>query len=157
MNSFATDSAKRLMTLLDALGRRNSLRDPIAAAVEEIGLTAPQLHAVLWIGREGSLTMGEVAQRIGVTEKTITGIVDRLERAGFVRRARDEADRRVVRVRLTPTGARTHRRLDREFAAKLTTFFELLGPRDARQLFAILERLISRLASSSATPRSTRA
>jgi len=153
MPAKTTDQVQRLLALFENLGRRNTLRDPIAASVEAMGLTGPQLHAVLWIGREHAPTMGEVAQRLGVTEKTITGIVDRLERAGFVSRARDTADRRVVRVTLTPRGQRTRRRLEKVMHRKMTEFLALLGPADSRQLFAILERLVAKIAAAAPAHR----
>jgi DNA-binding MarR family transcriptional regulator len=48
--------------------------------------------------RTGAMTAGELAQRTGLTTGAITGVIDRLERAGFVRRAADPRDRRRVVV-----------------------------------------------------------
>ena len=92
------DAARRMLELLVAVGRRNSLRDPLAQLTETLELTPPQLHGVMWLGQDGPLPMGELARRVGVTEKTITGIVDRLEREGYAQRERDPGDRRVVHV-----------------------------------------------------------
>lgn len=50
------------------------------------------------------LTPAEIADRTGVTRATMTGLVDTLERDGFVRRAADTSDRRMMRVALTPRG-----------------------------------------------------
>jgi DNA-binding MarR family transcriptional regulator len=44
----------------------------------------------------GPITAGELAQRTGLTTGAITGVIDRLEKAGFVRRVRDPGDRRRV-------------------------------------------------------------
>ena len=138
--------ARAFRERLYALSRHRSLRDPIAAACEEMQLSPPQIHALLWLGHDGALTMGDLARRISVTEKTVTGLVDRLERDRVVDRARDDADRRVVRVHLTARGAALHRRIDAEIHAKVTAFLRLLGPRDRRALFTILDRLTERLA-----------
>ena len=81
--------ARAVRERLIVLARRRSLRDPVAASCDALGLTAPQIHALLWLGHDGPLTMGELARRISVTEKTVTGIVDRLERDGFLHRERD--------------------------------------------------------------------
>ena len=132
---------RRLHGMLIELMRRRSLRDPIAATCAELELSSPQVHALLALGHEGPLTMGELARRAAVTEKTATGLVDRLERDGLVQRLRDEADRRVVRVRPTPHGTRLARRLDAEMLEKLTWLMGRLDPADRRDLFRIIGKL----------------
>lgn len=146
----------RLDELLVALGRRNSLRDPIAAAVEAMSLTPPQIHAILWLGREGQLTMGQIAQRVGVTDKTVTGLVDRLERDGFVERDRDGDDRRVVLARVTPKGRAIYGKLQRTIREKLGIFLSLLDEEDRQALFRILEKLLARVPAPGDAPHSTR-
>jgi DNA-binding MarR family transcriptional regulator len=93
------------------------------------------------MGHEGPLTMGELARRVAVTEKTTTGLVDRLERDGLVLRLRDGSDRRVVRVKLTAHGARLARRLDAEVLEKLTRLMGRLDAGDRRDLFRIIDKL----------------
>ena len=138
----------RLQRLLFALGRLHSLRDPLARRRENMDLTAPQIHALLWLGRDGALTMGELARRLGITEKTVTGVVDRLEREGHVQRERSPEDRRVIRCRLTASGARLHRKLDKTVVQDMERMLEYLDATDRRALFRILEKLIA-----SATPK----
>jgi DNA-binding MarR family transcriptional regulator len=144
------DEAHRLLDLLATLGRRNSLRDPVAQSVESMGLTPPQLHALMWLGADAPLTMGELAQRVGVTEKTITGIVDRLERDGFVQRDRGHVDRRVVQVRLTPQGQETAGHLRAQVLARTHGLLAALEADDRAALFRIVERLVARFASPEA-------
>jgi DNA-binding MarR family transcriptional regulator len=142
----AVADATRLKALLIALGRQRSLRDPLASTCEQMQFTPPQLHTLLWLGEDGPLTMGELARRLGVTEKTVTGVVDRLEREGCLQRERDTLDRRVVRCRLTDLGARTYAELDEHLQEKLRRMLGMLDVEDRAQLFAILEKLGSRLA-----------
>jgi DNA-binding MarR family transcriptional regulator len=137
----------RLRELLTQLSRRRPLRDPVAAACEDLDLTPAQLHLLLWLGRDGPLTMGELARLVAVTEKTITGVVDRLERDRLVQRERDPSDRRVVRVRLAAHGARAYRRIDQDIDRKLAGFLGLLEPLDRRHLMRMLEKLTARLAA----------
>ncbi|MBF5041791.1 MarR family transcriptional regulator [Aggregicoccus sp. 17bor-14] len=138
--------ASQLKALLIALGRQRSLRDPLASTCEQMQFTPPQLHTLLWLGEDGALTMGELARRLGVTEKTVTGVVDRLEREAYVQRERDTADRRVVRCRLTDRGAQTYAELDSHLQEKLQRMLGLLDPADRTQLFTILQKLGTRLA-----------
>jgi DNA-binding MarR family transcriptional regulator len=137
--------AHRLHDLVVALMRRRSLRDPIASTCAELELTPPQVHGLLALGLDGPLTMGDLARRTGVTEKTITGLVDRLERDRLVQRVRDAADRRVVRVRLTTTGAGLSRRIDADMLDKLDGLLGLLPPGDRRDLLRIFETLLDRI------------
>jgi DNA-binding MarR family transcriptional regulator len=143
-----TGDVDRLQRLLFALGRLHSLRDPLARRCERMDLTAPQIHALLWLGKDGALTMGELAQRLGITEKTVTGVVDRLEREGHVRRERSPKDRRVICCRLTATGTRLSRKLDKTVVQDMERMLEHLDATDRRALFRILEKLIA-----SATPK----
>lgn len=137
--------------MLTALGRRRSLRDPIGAAFGE-EFTPTQVHALLWLRIDGALTMGEVARRGGVTEKTITGVVDRLETAGLLERRRDADDRRVVRVRLTRKGQSTAARLFDHVTARIALLLGLLDAGERRDLFRILGTLLERLGEGADDP-----
>ena len=139
--------AAHLKALLIALGRQRSLRDPLASTCEQMQFTPPQLHTLLWLGEDGPLTMGELARRLGVTEKTVTGVVDRLEREGCLHRERDMADRRVVRCHLSDKGARTYAELDAHLLEKLGQMLGVLDAQDRSALFALLQKLGTRLAA----------
>ncbi len=128
-----------------ALARRRSLRDPLAASCEALGLTPPQIHALLWLGHDGPLTMGELARRVSVTEKTITGLVDRLERDGYLRRERDAQDRRVVRVHATARGTDVSRGIEEGVHERLVFLLGLLDAADRTALLRILDHLVLRL------------
>jgi DNA-binding MarR family transcriptional regulator len=123
------------------------MRDPVAAAVEGLDLTPAQLHIVLWLGHDGPMTMGDLARRVAVTEKTITGVVDRLERDELVRRERDPGDRRVVHVRLARRGEELFRRIDDGIAAKLAGLLGLLDVDDRQHLVRMVEKLTARIAA----------
>lgn len=134
-----------------SLGRRRSLRDPIAAVFEELQLTPPQIHTILWIGHDGPMTMGELSRRVGITEKTITGVVDRLEREEQVTRQRDPEDRRLVRVVLTRRGVALFKRLSRTMTEQMTFLMSRVDPADRRILLDTLRRILDQLASARAT------
>ncbi len=150
------EQAERLREVVLDLGRRRSLRDPFASACEEMQLTPVQIHSVFWLGHDGPLAMGELARRVGTTEKTLTGIVDRLEREGYLHRERDVADRRLVRVRLARRGVEAHRRIDTLVNDKVARLLALLDAPERRALFRIVEKLHDRLLSAPAMVRSGR-
>jgi DNA-binding MarR family transcriptional regulator len=72
--------------------------------VRQSGLTVPQLLVMQAIEKEGSPSTSALARHIVVSQATVTRIIDRLERAGLVRRAKSSKDKRVVNVRLTDEG-----------------------------------------------------
>jgi DNA-binding MarR family transcriptional regulator len=141
----ARADARRLHGLVVGLLRRRSLRDPLAASCAELDLSAPQIHTILALGHDGGLTMGDLARRVSVTEKTVTGLVDRLARDGLAERVRDEADRRVIHVALTPRGAALFGRMDAEVLQSLTRLLGQLDAADRRDLIRIIEKLTTSL------------
>ena len=70
------------------------------AAADRIGINATDLNCLNLLSFSGQMTAGQLAKATGLTAASITGVIDRLEEAGYVRRERDAADRRRVVVRL---------------------------------------------------------
>jgi DNA-binding MarR family transcriptional regulator len=81
-------------------GNQDSAFDNLAA--ERLGLNRTDLHCVNIIENSGGLTAGELAAEAALTTGAVTGVVDRLERAGYARRVPDPADRRRVKLEVTP-------------------------------------------------------
>lgn len=67
-------------------------------------LTTTQLATLRQLARRGPVSAGELARAISVSQATITGVLDRLERPGLIQRRRDARDRRRVVVELTAAG-----------------------------------------------------
>ncbi len=71
---------------------------------EQMGLSATDEKCLdLAIRADGPLTAGRIAELSGLSTGAVTGVIDRLERAGYVRRVRDPHDRRKVLVEVTPS------------------------------------------------------
>jgi DNA-binding transcriptional ArsR family regulator len=71
-----------------------------SASAERIGINVTDLNCLNILALQGHMTAGDLARVTGLTTASITGVLDRLEEAGFVRRERDPHDRRRVIVRL---------------------------------------------------------
>jgi DNA-binding MarR family transcriptional regulator len=69
-----------------------------SAVAERAGLSATEHKAMDVLSRAGPLTAGEIAAHTGLSSGAVTGLIDRLEAAGYVRRAKDPEDRRKVMV-----------------------------------------------------------
>ncbi len=69
------------------------------------GLTAAQFNLLNVVARsDGGLSQRELSDHLIVDRSNVTGLVDRIEKLGWVRRADDPADRRIYRVQLTAAG-----------------------------------------------------
>lgn len=69
------------------------------------GISGSDLDCMDFLNLDGRMTAGRLAELTGLTTGAITGVVDRLEKAGFVRRERDEVDRRKVFIVTVPENA----------------------------------------------------
>jgi DNA-binding MarR family transcriptional regulator len=67
-----------------------------------LGLSAVERKCIDVLRRLGPVTAGTIGEHTGLTTGAVTGLMDRLEKAGYVQRARDPRDRRKVVVQLLP-------------------------------------------------------
>jgi DNA-binding MarR family transcriptional regulator len=134
------DQVRDLKEKLRELGRVRPLRDPVSTI--EHPLTGPQLHSLLWLGTEGTLSASVLAQRVGCGQPSITGVIDRLEKLGYAQRARDTDDRRVVNVELTDEGKKLYVQLDDRITDKMGLFLSLLANDDRDHLIRIIGNVI---------------
>lgn len=103
MSRGAADKAALIAALELALRRMSAQGVMISQAVAtKVGLASTDLECLDIIYMEGPVTAGRLAAATGLTTGAITGLVDRLERAGFARRRRDPDDRRKVLVEAMP-------------------------------------------------------
>ena len=102
-----------------------------ATVAQQIGLGSSDSQFLTLLDVHGPLTAGRLAELSGLTTGTVTGVVDRLEAAGFVRRERDPADRRRVVVTPRPEGKARLSEHYREHGEHLAA---VLASRDAAQL-----------------------
>jgi DNA-binding MarR family transcriptional regulator len=72
------------------------------AVSQRVGLGPSDSQLISLLNLHGPLTPGRLSELTGLTTGTVTGVIDRLERGGFVRRERDTTDRRKVLVTPVP-------------------------------------------------------
>jgi DNA-binding MarR family transcriptional regulator len=94
------DLIDELVSEFRVSGNQDSAFDNLAA--ERLGVNRTDLHCLNIIENSGGLTAGELADEAGLTTGAVTGVIDRLERAGYARRVSDPADRRRVKLEVTP-------------------------------------------------------
>ncbi len=87
-----------LLQELENAMRKTSSQGAMFAKIvaDRAGISSADMDCIDFVNVEGRMTAGRLAELTGLTTGAITGVVDRLEKAGFVRRERDETDRRKV-------------------------------------------------------------
>jgi DNA-binding MarR family transcriptional regulator len=97
--------ARRQLTVQIKNGLRD-LHNQLSTLNRQVGghlaIKETDLDCLDLINRHGPLSPGALARRAGLHPATMTGILDRLEKAGWIARERDPADRRAVTVRALP-------------------------------------------------------
>jgi DNA-binding MarR family transcriptional regulator len=71
-------------------------------AYEKLGINRTDGRCLDILENQGPMTAGRLAELSGLTTAAVTAVLDRLEKAGYARRVRDQKDRRQVIVELTP-------------------------------------------------------
>jgi DNA-binding MarR family transcriptional regulator len=92
-----------------------------------MGLSAVERKCIDVLRRLGPVTAGTIGEHTGLTTGAVTGLMDRLEKAGYVRRERDPRDRRKVVVQLLP-----NEHMDALLAAAFGPFGDDMGKIAAR-------------------------
>jgi DNA-binding MarR family transcriptional regulator len=116
----------QLIAQLDQAGRAMSTVAVLfhSALSEKAGLTVTEEKALDLLQRFGPMTAGELAEKSGLAKASVTGLIDRLERKGFARRAADESDGRRVRVEFDPRSLAKLSPLFEDFVAGLHAMYE---------------------------------
>ncbi|MEH7547744.1 MarR family transcriptional regulator [Neobacillus bataviensis] len=74
---------------------------------ERLGITPVQLKALYKINYNPNISLGDLAEKLKLTNSTVSGVIDRLVHSGLVERVIPPGDRRSVSIRLTDEGTRT--------------------------------------------------
>jgi DNA-binding MarR family transcriptional regulator len=94
------DLVDELLHLARAHEAANDAFDEVAR--EKLGINRTDLRCLNIVDNSGPMTAGRLAELSGLTTAAVTSVLDRLERAGYARRVRDQPDRRQVMVEVTP-------------------------------------------------------
>lgn len=134
-----TDAGAALIQAFRLATNQDAAFDRLAARA--LGVSEGDLHCLNIIQSAGGLTAGELASRAGVTSGAVTGMLDRLQRVGYARRVADRADRRRVRVEVTPAFERASARIWGPLARDWrSTLIEGFTPEELAATTALLER-----------------
>lgn len=108
-------------------------------------ITLPQMHTLEVLGSMGQMRMKELSEKMGITTGSLTVLVDRLVRGGFVKREPNEHDRRSIMVRLTPEGKKLfeeHHDLHNQLTNEIMSSLE---PGETEAFVKILKKINARI------------
>ncbi|MBW4700168.1 MAG: MarR family transcriptional regulator [Aphanocapsa lilacina HA4352-LM1] len=112
-----------------------------ARQVRSAGLTPPQFDVISTLGNTDGMSMSKLGAKTLITKGTLTGIIDRLEEKGLVKRAVAEGNRRSFTVALTPEGEQLFEQVFPAHVAHLGVRFAGVSEAQRAQLFAALQML----------------
>lgn len=109
--------------------------------LEELNITIAQCVVLQILARNNNCKMSDLSDEIGVTLSNITGMIDRLEKEGLVRRGADPDDRRIIRIQLTAKGNDIAKRIFNRKRKNLTMILSKLSDSDKINLLKIMEKV----------------
>ena len=119
-----------------------SLRRNYDRQLKNFGLTPCQFDVLLSLWGEDGIVLSELGRRVSRDSPTITGVVDRMEKKMLLKRTRDEGDRRVVKVVLTPKGKNMQDQLSTTKKRILEKITNNLSLQEIQQLVTLLEKMM---------------
>ena len=140
--------ADELVGLLDGLARRFHRH---REAAEGVPLTPREFQSIGAIGAGAGGTMSGLARDMGLTVGSLTGVIDRLVGKGLVSRGRDAADRRIVRIALTPSGRRLHGEFLRMRRRMASAMLAPLEPPERVEFMTLMRKIASPVSAMKGT------
>ncbi|MBN2283336.1 MAG: MarR family transcriptional regulator [Deltaproteobacteria bacterium] len=108
-------------------------------------VSAPQLHCLIALREKGPLPPSQIAKAIMVKSSTVTGIIDRLEYKGLVRRNRNSPDRRVIHIELTEQGTELAQNAPPPIQQKILDGLKELPQEEVARIIGSMKRLTEML------------
>ena len=112
-----------------------------AEQVAPLGLTPSQGMVLNFLFEEDGITSLALGRRLKITSATMTGLLDRLEKAGLIERRDHPQDRRSVLICLTKAGRKSAAEINRRFVTANEEFLQGLSPGEQSRLRALLRKL----------------
>ncbi len=111
--------------------------------IAKYGLTTSQFFLLIALYEENGILISKLAEKVALDKATLTGIIDRLERDGFVERRDDPKDRRAIRVYLTEKAEALRDELLKIYHKNNSRFLSVLTDEERKAFERIVEKLES--------------
>ncbi len=134
--------------VMNTIRTADMIFDRIGRLLRPLGVSAAG-GLVLGVLRDrGQMSPSELGERLIVTRATVTGLLDSLERRGFVRRSANPADRRSLLVEITPAGLTVLQQLRTLIHRNEKEWLAILSEEELRAYIGLLHRIQENLPES---------
>lgn len=109
----------------------------------QFGLTDVQFNILMILKEHGSagLSQQELSEHLIVTKSNVVGLIDRLERSGYVKRMSHPSDRRFNQIVLTPEGGKLELRIEESYFAEVDKMMNALTTSQKMAVIQAMERI----------------
>jgi DNA-binding MarR family transcriptional regulator len=120
---------------------KKSIRRNFEEQFKELNLTAPQGRLVSILAHKGSMKISDISKCMGLSNSTVSSIIDRLEKQGYVQRIKNEKDKRIVMVDLTSAFKKIAEDKFKAGGANLDAIIHTANEDEIEKIFTGLETL----------------
>jgi MarR family transcriptional regulator, organic hydroperoxide resistance regulator len=131
-----------LMHQIHALLHQNMIK-----SFKKLSITPPQGMVIRNLGKNGRMKISEISKTLGLSNSTVSGIIDRLENQNIVDRERSKEDKRVVYVSLTSEFEKIYEDIHKKSEETIKSILTKGTPEDLDKIIEALNTL-KRLLSS---------
>ncbi len=110
-------------------------------SIASYGLTTSQFFMLIALYEENGILISKLAEKVALDRATLTGLVDRLERDGLVKRTNDPNDRRAIKIYLTDKAEDLRHDLLEIYHKNNSMFLSILSPKERQTFEAVVEKL----------------
>jgi DNA-binding MarR family transcriptional regulator len=109
----------------------------------QFGLTDVQFNILMILKEHGTagLSQQELSEHLIVTKSNVVGLIDRLERSGYVKRMSHPSDRRFNQIVLTPKGSKLELKIEESYFTEVDKMMNALSTRQKRAVIQAMERI----------------
>ena len=107
----------------------------------KFGLTQPQFFLLIALYEEDNILISRLAEKVALDKATITGIIDRLEREGYVKRVYSKQDRRAIYIKLTDKAKNIENDLKKIYHETNSSFLSKLTEEEYKVFQSVIQKL----------------
>ena len=137
----SSDIRQALDAYIKLVRASESVTSRVIRHLDDDGLTVSQFGVIEALFHLGPLSQRELAQKILKSGGNVTMVIDNLEKRGLVKRDRDEEDRRLYRVTLTPLGRKLIKNIFPLHADKIASQMNILTKEELLELGRLCRKL----------------
>ena len=140
---FEKEELENLSNLLTELYNKFSSWEESVIKSSKYNLTIAETHAIEVLGQVDEINMKQLAQKLGVSTPSVTAVIDRLEKKGFVVRVTPEKDRRMFLIKLTDKGLEVYNEHHKDHLKLAERIFSKIKKEDMKKFKEILNLIIN--------------